>query len=148
MANESMPLLLAMAPSAQSAWALLRSYWQRPLHKLWISRLFSGVKDQSESLLSTLDTSQPMTQPSHSHSGQSISKTANGVLLTWMDIGTPLWKTGLYRSLFVLPRGQNLHPARLSLARTQTARAARLSKKAAPTYFTERNSRELQSAPC
>src|SRR4051794_33965383 len=148
MTNESMPLLLAMVPRAQSAWALLRSYSQRPLHKLWTSRLFSGVKDQTDSLPSTFDTSQPMTQPSHSHSGQSISKTANGVLLTWMDIGTPLWKTGLYRSLFVSPREQNLHPARLSLARTQAARAARLSKKAAPTCFTERSSRELQSASC
>src|SRR4029079_10992566 len=148
MTNDGMQLLLAMAPRAQSAWALLRSYSQRPLHKLWLSRLFSGVTDQSESLPLTFDTSQPMTQPSHSHSGQSISKTANGVLLTWMGIGTPLWKIGLYRSLFVLLREQNLHPARLSLARTQAARTARLSRKAAPTCSTERSSRELKSASC
>ncbi len=53
-----MPQLLAKACRAQSDSAFLESCWQRPLHKLSISKSLSGVKDQSDSLLSTFRTSQ------------------------------------------------------------------------------------------
>src|SRR6266536_2396105 len=130
-----------MARRAQSDWALLQSYWQRPLRKLSISKLFSGAKDQSDTLHSTFCTKQPMTQQSRGRSGQSIWRMGNGVPLTWMHIGTPLWKAGPYRSLFVLLRERNLHPARLSLAQTQSARIAKLSKRAGVTCSTGRSSK-------
>ena len=67
----------------------------------------------------------------------------NGVPLTWMRIGTPLWKAGLYPSLFAFPMGRSLHWARSSSAQTQTARTARLSRKAALSMsFTGRSSRK------
>jgi hypothetical protein len=59
----------------------------------------------------------------------------NGVLLTWMDIGMPPWKAGRYLSLFDFPMERGLHPARLSLARTQSARTASLSRRAGVTCF-------------
>jgi hypothetical protein len=59
-----------------------------------------------------------------------------------MRFGTPLWKAGLHRSLFGFPMEQNLHPARLSLAQTQIARTAKISRKAERISFTKRSSRE------
>ena len=47
-----------------------------------------------------------MTQQSHGQSGQFTWRMGNGVPLTWMHIGTPLWKAGLYRSLFVFLRSE------------------------------------------
>ena len=101
--GESSPTFLAMARRAQFGWVFLRSYSQRPLRKLSISKSVSGVRDESDTLPSTFCISHSMTQQSHGQSGQSIWRTANGVPLIWMRIGTLLWKTGLPLSLFGFP---------------------------------------------
>ena len=85
-----------------------------------------------------------MTQQSRGRSGQFTWRMANGVPRTWMRIGTPLWKAGLYRNLFVLPTERSLHPARLSLAQIQTARTAKLSRGTYSMSFT-RPSRETRT---
>ena len=77
-----------------------------------------------------------MTQQSRGRSDQFTWRMGNGVPLTWMRIGTPLWKAGLYRNLFVFLMERSRHQARLSLAQTQTARTAKLSRKAARICFT------------
>jgi hypothetical protein len=59
-----------------------------------------------------------------------------GVPHIWMPIGMPLWKAGPYPSLFVFPMEQNLHPARLSSAQTQSARIAKSFTKAGLICFT------------
>src|SRR5439155_10538594 len=132
--------LLRKACRTQSDLAFLEFCWQRRLYKLSISKLFFGVKDHSDTLHSTFCTKQPMTQQSRGQSGQSIWRMGNGVPLTWMHIGTPLWKAGHYPSLFVFPMAQSHHRVLSSLARTQTARTAKLSRKAAPMSFTGRSS--------
>jgi len=95
----------------------------------------------------TLRTSRSTTSLSHNHSGRSIWRMGNGVPLTWMRIGTPLWKAGRYLSLFDFPMERGLHPAQLSLVRTQTARTATLSRKAERMSFTERSSRKTSAQP-
>src|SRR6266480_2717572 len=87
---------------AESDSAFLESCWQRPLHKLSISKSLSGGKDQNACMISTFRTRRSMTEQSHSQSGQSIWRTASGVPLTWMHFGTPPWKADLFPSLFAL----------------------------------------------
>jgi hypothetical protein len=140
-ANQAMPKLSATACGAQSDSGLLESCSQRRSYNLLISKPFSGVKDRNVTLPSTLCTSHSMTQRSHGQSGQSIWSTANGALLTWMRIGTPLWNTGLCPSLLVFPKDRNLHRVGLSSVQTQIARTARTSRKAERISFTERSSK-------
>ncbi len=77
-----------------------------------------------------------MTQQSRGRSGQFTWRMGNGVPLTWMPIGTPLWKAGLYRNLFVFLMERSRHQARLSSAQTQTARTAKLSRNTYSMSFT------------
>ena len=127
--------------------AFLESCWPRPSYKRLISKLSSAGKDQSASMPSTFHIGHSMTQQCHGQSGQSIWRTASGGPLISMRIGMPLWKAGLYPSFFVLPMERNLRPARLCLARTQTARIAKPSRKAACICFTGRSSRQTLLLP-
>src|SRR6476620_1822040 len=70
----------------------------------------------------------------------------NGVPLTWMPIGTPLWKAGLYRNLFVFLMERSRHQARLSSAQTQTARTAKLSRNTYSMSFTRLSSRQTTTS--
>ena len=140
-ARGSRPINRQAAFPARSDSAFLEFCWQRPLHKRLISKSLSGGKDQSACMISTFRTSRSMTEQWHSHSGQSIWRTASGVPLIWMRIGMPLWNAGLYPSFFAFPMRPSLHRAQSSSAQTQTARTARLSRKAASMSFTGRSSK-------
>src|SRR5206468_581999 len=142
-ANQIVPPFSATASRGQSDSALLESCWQRPWYKRLVSKPLSGVRDQragGASMISTLHTSHSMTQRSHGQSGPSIWRLGCGVPLIWMRFGTPLWKADPYPSLFVFPMERSLQRAQSCSAQTQTARTARLSRKAASMSFTGRSS--------
>ena len=90
---------------------------------------------------STFCTRTPTTRQSRGRSGQFTWRMDSGVPRTWMRIGTPLWKAGLYRNSFVFLLERSRHQARLSSAQTQTARTAKLSRSTYSLSFT-RPSRE------
>src|SRR6266487_1166258 len=128
-----------MACRAQSNLVFLESCWQRRLHKRLTFNLPSVEKDRSALMSSTFLTRPLTMQQSHSHSGQSIWRTAGGGPLTWMRIGTPLWKAGPYPSLFAFRTERDLRLARLSSAQTQSARIAKPSRRGGVTCFTGRS---------
>ncbi len=71
---------------------------------------------------STFLTSPLMMQRSHSHSGQSIWRTAMGARLHWMHIGMRPWKEDPHPNLFAFRTEPDLRLARSSAVELRSAR--------------------------
>jgi hypothetical protein len=135
-----------MARRAQCDWALLHSYSQRLLHKPSISKSLSGVKDREryfafDALYKPLyDTAVAQPQrPIYLENGQWGPAYMDAYWYATVE-GRPI-------SEFVrLAEGAKPPSVRLSLAQTQTARTATLSRKAERMSFTERSSREFETS--